>query len=466
LAAFLWRLREGWERRRSNFLWLPLLMIVWVNHHAGFVTGIALVGLVGIGSALPRLLERGRRGEGWRTLTAATGLVAATALASLVNPFGVRALLFPIEVVSTRAFMISTHEWFSPNFHNPGYRAFELIVLLLVPAFAWGRARLTAADVVVSLTFLHLALASVRHIPLFVIAVAVPLADGLQDAVLAVWVRRAEGWRILERLRPSLPTLWPLALRPATHLAVASFAVLVGLTVAWAAFLEPAANPLLLDLNEHRYPGRTMAFMKQERVPAPIFNAYAWGGYELWRLYPDYQVFMDGRTHVYGREVLRDFLEVTQARSAWQAVLDRWKIQTVLVARRSTLTQALQAAGGWRAVFAEREAVVFIREADAHRELLARHAAVDLSAPLPEVVTALAEADQALEAGRDEQAVSRFREVLALDPDHLAALFGLAVLQQRRGQVAEARGLFEKVAELDPGGELARKASEALSRLR
>ncbi|HSE96174.1 MAG TPA: hypothetical protein VLD61_09785, partial [Methylomirabilota bacterium] len=179
VAVYLWVLREGWERRRAPLLWLPLLMVPWANLHAGFVTGLGLIGLIGVGTALTRFIETGNRSEseppsprpqaearpwvgrgvghrpkaveGWREvskiLRRAAGLLAVTTLASLANPFGWRAILFPLEVVNTRAFMIGTHEWFSPNFHDPAYRGFEALLLLLIPAFAWGRARLSVTDV-------------------------------------------------------------------------------------------------------------------------------------------------------------------------------------------------------------------------------------------------------------------------------------------------------------------------------
>src|SRR5262249_55411142 len=122
LAVFLYILREGWETRPRTLVWLPLLVIPWANLHAGFVTGIARIGLVGAGAALPRLSDRTRRTDGLRVLGLAAGLTVAAALASLVNPFGLRAILFPLEVVNTDLFVASTTEWFSPNFHDPAYR--------------------------------------------------------------------------------------------------------------------------------------------------------------------------------------------------------------------------------------------------------------------------------------------------------------------------------------------------------
>jgi tetratricopeptide (TPR) repeat protein len=458
LGVFLYLLREGWETRPRTLAWLPLLMVPWANLHAGFVTGIAVIGLVGVGTALPSLARQEQRRAGWRVLGLATGVGAVTGLASLVNPFGLQAVLFPLEVVNTRLFMSSTAEWFSPNFHNPAYRGFELMLLLLVPAFAWGRARLGVTDALVGLTFAHLGLSSARHTPLFAVAVAPLLADGLQGSLQEAWSRQPRAWDLAGRLQRALPSLWPIVISARTPVAVAAFGLLVGVAAGWIGFLDPLANPFLQDLNERRYPRETIGFIKRERLPAPLFNAYAWGGYELWRLYPDYRVFIDGRTHVYGREVLQDFLEINTLGPRWRAVLDKWRIETVLAQRPSQLAQVLLAVGGWRLVFAEHEAAVFVRESDGNQALLERLPPVSLWQPLPEVLTALVAGLSAVEAGDDERAIRHYREALAVAPDHPVALMSLGILQAKRGRTAEARALFERIVELYREGDLVDKA--------
>ena len=61
-AVCLWVLREGWTRRFTPWWAMPLLMIPWANLHAGFVTGFGLLGIVGLGTALPSLVVPERRG--------------------------------------------------------------------------------------------------------------------------------------------------------------------------------------------------------------------------------------------------------------------------------------------------------------------------------------------------------------------------------------------------------------------
>lgn len=370
VAVLAWLLRAGWEGRRFTLALVPVLVALWVNLHAGFVMAFVMIGIAGLGTALPLLVDRERRGAGWRAvgLTAIVGVAAAAA--SLLNPFGVRAILFPLEVVRSVPFMTSTIEWFPPNFHHGSFRPLELMLLLLFPAFAWGRARLSAADVGLILVFANLGLTSVRHVPLFAVVAAPPLAAALQEAV-AKW-RRVDWARIRDAARRRMPSLAPALTAPGAPVVAGAVLLLTAVSAHWAGMARVPTNPLRLDLAESRYPGRTMTFIRENRLPLQLFSVYAWGGYELWRLYPEYRMFMDGRTHVYGSAVLKDFLDVVNVSPRWQVVLDKWQVQTILALRSSPLSETLLAQGGWRLVFTEREAVVFVRETDANRPLLAR----------------------------------------------------------------------------------------------
>jgi hypothetical protein len=370
VAILIWLLRPGWERRPATLVLVPALVVPWVNLHAGFVMAFLVIGIAGLGTALPLLVDPERRSAGWRAVGLTARLGVAAAAASLLNPFGVRAILFPLEVVRSVPFMTSTIEWFPPNFHHAGFRPLELMLLLLFPAFAWGRGRLSAADVGLVLVFANLGLTSVRHVPLFAIVAAPPLAAAL-GAAMAEW-RRVDWARIRAVVRGRLPSLAPALTAPGMPVVAGAVLLLTAVSAHWAGIARVPTNPLRLDLEESRYPERTMTFIRENRLPHQLFSVYAWGGYELWRLYPEYRMFMDGRTHVYGPDVLREFLDVVNVSPRWQVVLDKWQVQTILALRSSPLSETLLAQGGWRLVFTEREAVVFVRETDANRPLLAR----------------------------------------------------------------------------------------------
>ncbi len=464
-AVYLYLLREGWEGRLRRLAWLPLLMVPWANLHAGFITGLGVLGIVTVGATLERLLGPDR--PSWRPVGALLLVTALTAAASLLNPFGPRAVFFPLEVVSTREFMRTTVEWFSPNFHDPQYRPFEAMLLLLFASVGLGGTRLRVTDVLLMATFTHLGVSSIRHIPLFAVGATPILADAVHGAIRSVWAGRG-AWvrRLTQAGEAALPSIWPLARAPLVPAGVVAV-ILLALLAGYARLAgEPWTSPFVQDLNELAYPKRTVEFMRRERVPGPLFNVYVWGGYELWGLYPDYKVFFDGRTHVYGEKIVEDYLEVAALKPGWKAVLDRWQIQSVLTHPGYALTEALYASPEWRVMFVDREALLFVRNAPANRVLFDRVGHV--ARPVPESVIrpALDAALQAAERGDEDGAIRRFREVLALDEGNHVALYSLGLLLDRRGNRREAERLWRELQRTAAGTELAAKAERELGRQR
>src|SRR5262249_46317439 len=154
----------------------------------------------------------------------------------------------PLEVVRSVPFMNATIEWFPPNFHHPSFRPFELMLLLLFPAFAWGRRQLGAADVGLLLVFANLGLTSVRHIPLFAIVAAPPLGAALQEAMAMAQGRAIDGERVREGARRRLPSLAPWLMARSAPVAAGTVLLLTALSAYWAATLGMPTNPLRLDL--------------------------------------------------------------------------------------------------------------------------------------------------------------------------------------------------------------------------
>ena len=60
-------------------------------------------------------------------------------------------------------------------------------------------------------------------------------------------------------------------------------------------------------------------------------NHYNWGGYFIWKLYPQYRVFMDGRADVYGDALMTDFSDCYYLTDNWRKSLQNWGIRTVVL---------------------------------------------------------------------------------------------------------------------------------------
>jgi hypothetical protein len=113
------------------------------------------------------------------------------------------------------------------------------------------------------------------------------------------------------------------------------------------------------------FPVQAVEWLKAHPEPAAapagnLFNAYAWGGYLTWA-YPELPVFVDGRTDLFGDEIISQWLTVVEGGEGWRDILNRWDINVVMVEPDRPAT-ALLVENGWRQVYADSTAVILRRD--------------------------------------------------------------------------------------------------------
>jgi hypothetical protein len=266
-------------------------------------------------------------------------LLSACAACVAVVPFNPNGLeLYVYPVVTLRAWGAQTDilEWRSPDFHLAIFRAFALLLLLTIAILALSPKRPKPSQVLLFVFFTLSALYGMRNLPFFVL-VAFPLLG--EYALLPNWK-------------------WP-ALNPNLRGIVQAIALLV---VAFAS-AKIVSNHIgaELDREQSRFPARAASFLDTQKLPAPIFNSYDYGGYLIWRLYPRYRVYIDGRTDLYGHAFFEQFLQVYEVTADPRPLLDRDGIRTVLVEPQSNLARFLRTQGNWKVVYEDATAVIFSR---------------------------------------------------------------------------------------------------------
>jgi hypothetical protein len=96
--------------------------------------------------------------------------------------------------------------------------------------------------------------------------------------------------------------------------------------------------------------------------PLRLFNYYDFGGYALWRLYPNGgRVFIDGRVEVYGPDVFSQYLAVNYLSSAWPDVLRRYQPDAIMMPTNHPLVTLLSGDPHWQLLERDRVATVFTR---------------------------------------------------------------------------------------------------------
>jgi hypothetical protein len=338
-ALMLWLLETG-EERPLRLLWIPPLFLLWLNLHAGFALGPALL----LGWAIGLAWEGVSGTSPWRQvrpylIRVLAVLSACMALVPL-NPSGRQLYRYPLDVLLSSGMRSFIAEWYPPDFHNLRYMPLLLIWLLLLMAVANSRSR-PKARVLVPLLFTFVAaIDAVRHIPILVLLAAPVVAAGLAP----VFSRRRET-RVWSGAR------YPIAFRGAVLLLMAVFAV-----VRWDNLLREESKT-----EKELFPAAAMQFLQSHPNPSQLFVYYDWGGYAIWKLYPGYRVFVDGRADLYGDDLLHQFQQASQVRTGWQRVLDSGGVQGVLIPPAAALNQALALDPGWRLEYQDSQAAFYRR---------------------------------------------------------------------------------------------------------
>ena len=109
------------------------------------------------------------------------------------------------------------------------------------------------------------------------------------------------------------------------------------------------------------FPVRASDFIRQNRLPQPLFNSYFWGGFLTWYL-PEYPVAIDGRTDLYGDEVNIPYFQLTLAKIPLESHADFARAQTILLEANSPIAEALATLPDYRVMYRDDQAVVLVRQ--------------------------------------------------------------------------------------------------------
>ena len=344
LALFWAVLRDYQDGRADRLTWLPLLTLVWVNLHGGFMVGPALIGLCLAAEVAERAFQGAALAPSRRGLARLAGVGVACGLAAFVNPFHYRAVLFPLEVMGDRFAQSMIIEWASPPFQHPQAMLLEGLYLLALVLFLWTPRPPGWGDLAVLVVFVHLALQSRRNVPLLVILLIPILGRLLADSLA-----HAPG--------PTRLVDW---VRPRQGAAVAAMALVP--VAAWGTLpLRPIGELIPRFGMADVFPVGAAEFLAHERRAGALFNDYQWGGYLIWRLFPQYRVWVDGRAAVYGPRRLAEHAEVDEVRPRWRQTLERLGVGLALIRARSTLATALRASPDWEVLYEDHLAIVFAK---------------------------------------------------------------------------------------------------------
>lgn len=333
------RFRQGEQRS----LWLlPPLFLVWVNTHGSFTLGFMAMGLYWLGG-LAEISADGLQSTRWRPEQRIhLELVALLCLAVLpITPYGTQLAVIPVKyAVSLPLNLAHINEWMPMNL---GQWPAKLLLVLL---FAWivaqliFRMRFYIVDIVFLFLMTYLTFVHFRFVIFYAMFFA-PLAA----SVLARWIPQYD---------------------PRIDKHVVNAGLILAALGIFGWYFPSRAD---LDKNVAKdYPVQAVRYMKEHPVPGPMFNNYGFGGYLVWSMAPQHKVFIDGRGDLYEETgVFADYMKVINIQSDALAVLQAYGVRSCIIGPHDAVATLLTAAPGWKRIYTDKVAAIFVRTAEATR---------------------------------------------------------------------------------------------------
>jgi hypothetical protein len=322
--------------RRGGRRWILAAVVghvVWLNLHAGFIVGMAFLGL----HATEQAIRRQPFGH-------LLGVLLAMAMLVVVNPYGFSYYPYLADALTMARPMIG--EW-QPIWkaHPVGFGVYlATVAVAAATLLQTGLGRDTGWPILVASTYL--AASHERHVSIYAL-VWFAYVPGL--------VASTGVGRVLQRLWERPPTL-------ATYTTgVALIAVSASLFIShrpWR-LTVPGTTP---DGAPVPYPVGPVEYLAANHVRANVLVPFGVGAFVSWKLHPRIKVSLDSRYEVAFRpDLLVAHLDFFAARRGWRDFLDAYATDLVLAPAGAQVVDALTTQSGWSIVYRDDAYVLFAR---------------------------------------------------------------------------------------------------------
>lgn len=345
-----------WRNKKISFSWLwllPFLEIIWINFHIYFFMGIFILGVFWLEEII--FIKKNSKNL--------TLILFFTVLASLINPFGIKAVIYPLLIFTNYGYQIVENKsiWFLENlkiFHS-SFIFFKIASLILLISFVlaiiFNRKKIQLTMLIVSMVFLALACMAIRNFTLFGLFLIPTLSYNL--------------FILREKINISNPTL---------KMGIITLTVIVFLGIYFKNSEElNGFGELSLGLMPNV--NASADFFKKEKLQGPIFNNYDIGSYLIYHFYPQEKVFVDNRPEAYPVSFFRDvYIPMQEDDAEWQKQVKKYQFNSIFFYlndytpwSQKFLIDRIRDSE-WAPVYVDQYAIIFLRRNDLNKDVISR----------------------------------------------------------------------------------------------
>jgi tetratricopeptide (TPR) repeat protein len=341
---------DGYYHNKTRSLYLlPVIQLLWVNHHGLFILGWFLAGAYYL-SVLIRDKKNDRYFLTWTLGSFAT---------SLVNPYFIKGITFPFYLLTrfSRENPFNNIQEFRPVFestepYSVSFILFYLFLLLGIVSFFLTVRKRTVHEALILLVFMVLALTGMRNIPLYILVSVPIIGAGIRD----FYHSRLSGKGWLHA--------GPIGL--VIGLVLALYIVLLTLRILTGAFYADQRFKFRtgagIDRNELEVDA--CAYIRQNLPEGRIMNDLNTGGWLGWSL--GRPVFVDGRLEVMKEDFYREYTSLYSMGGLKYAVT-KYKPDIIVYDYESNVAWDFQMREmkEWCPVYLDENVVIFTRASSA-----------------------------------------------------------------------------------------------------
>lgn len=352
---------KGMHRR---LFYLPVIMLLWANVHGGFLLGFALLGIYIIAGGVEYFAHREQRAETRAWLSRLAQVTGFCLLTSLCNPFGYKLHLHIYRYLTDRFLMDRVSEFLAPDFHGVAQQCFAVLLLVAIVTLASARRKPELVHLLVLLFAAYSGFYASRNLPVSSMLLAMILAPLLSEAVAAAGSAAGTASTV-RKLFARLHDFGARMAKMETNLQGHVWLVLSFAVGLWACTHNGRLGSTQLInayFDDKRLPVAAAQALADRNIHEPIFCPDQWGGYLIYRLYPQTKVLVDDRHDLYGDQFFKRYLRIVFVQSDWQKLLDEDHVQWIVVQKNSSLGTILGQTKPWKLIHEDETAVLFHRE--------------------------------------------------------------------------------------------------------
>ena len=395
LAFFLFGLFKAKHEQNYKYLWfLPIAQLFWVNLHIYFFIGPVLMlsflvdQLINLkNKQVNRSLsqfdgeESGARKRPIhlfvdlsirRTLT----VLCLVFIVTIFNPNGIQGVLLPFNILKEYGYSIVENQTlaFLANFFGFKLTIFifklSVAVVVILSVINFRKTRQRIFEVLILIFSIYAGFKMLRNLPLYAL-ISFPVLAILLTGVFS------QGSTFFKTQGRTLKTSW---LNRSCLLVVAMFIIFMIFWVSGGGYYKAIRSAKVFGFSVPGELEKAVNFVKENKMEGNMFNNFDIGGYLIWKLYPDYKLFVDNRPEAYSVKFFSEIYKPMQEnKEKWKEFSEKYGINFVFFGHTDAtpwgqaFLKSIVRDSDWKVVFINNSAIILVKNIPKNEPIFSKY---------------------------------------------------------------------------------------------